>query len=188
MYPSYNLFNMIPKQATTEAKEELISLINDDKDTINLSNGKKVKIGWIKPDTQDKIDTIITQYDAIKNKLSAKEDNLTEKELQACNKQTRMFYSKITSAILLNNFFLLRFFWWIKWRYMYYFSNMNAEDHLIIISEAKKKAQQQEYYLAMALAMDMTTMWTTMTKKEAEAYRQELELVREHQSLKNSQH
>ena len=117
-----------------------------------------------------------------------KEDNLTEKELQACNKQTRMFYSKITSAILLNNFFLLRFFWWIKWRYMYYFSNMNAEDHLIIISEAKKKAQQQEYYLAMALAMDMTTMWTTMTKKEAEAYRQELELVREHQSLKNSQH
>jgi predicted S18 family serine protease len=70
---------------------------------------------------------------------------------------------------------------------IYYFSNYNGEDYLKIITEAKKKATEQEYSLAMVLLMDMTTTWTTMTKKEAEEYRHELELAREAQSLRSSQ-
>jgi hypothetical protein len=70
---------------------------------------------------------------------------------------------------------------------IYYFGKYNGEDYLKIITEAKKKATEQEYYMGMAFLMDMTTTWTTMTKKEAEEYRQELELAREAQSLRNSQ-
>lgn len=172
------------RESTSEARQEQMELINGTKTELILSTGKKVKIGWTLPDTQDKIDTIIVDYESFKKSIKDKED---DKSLNKANSETRKFYSKVVAAILINNFFGIKLFWWLKWRMIHHFWGLSGQDYLSIIAECKKKAQEGEYQLAMALAMDMTTLWTTMTKKEAEEYRQELELVREHQSLKSSQ-
>lgn len=177
-----------PKQADQKTKEQLAELLGNKPTKITLDNGKVIKIGWMRPDTQDKLNDLITDYEAVKKKYELKEGKeVDEKVLNKCNRLTRRFYAKSLAAILLNNYFGLRLLWWAKWRWLYYFADINANDYLKIIIESKKKAQPQEYYMAMALLMDMTTMTTTMTKKEAEEYRQELELAREHQSLKSSQ-
>lgn len=177
-----------PKQPSLETRSELAEMMANDTDEITLSTGRKLKIGWIKPFVQDKIDCIITAYEKAKKKLGVKDDNVPEDVMNKANKITRQFCAQAVAAILLNkHYFLLKLFWTIKWRWMYYFGKEDMSDYLLIITQAKKKAQPQESYWAMVSLMDMTTMWTTMSKKEAEAYRQELELVREHQSLKSSQ-
>lgn len=172
------------KEAKLESKEELMELINSEKTELLMSNGKKVKVGYITGHTQDIIDTLIVKYERYKKKLNKENDE----EISRGNEYTRKFYAKCAAAILINSYFGNKLFWWLKWRKMYYFDNFNGEDYLKIITEAKKKATEQEFSLAMVFLMDMTTTWTTMTKKEAEEYRHELELAREAQSLRNSQH
>lgn len=181
-HPFYSIHKSM-KEATLDTQKELSDLINGKKTKITLSNGKSVSIGYIKGCTQDKIDSIIVDYEVYKKSLTD-----SPKDINLGNQSTRMFYSKCAAAILLNSYFGIKLLWWLKWRWMYYFSTFNGEDYLKITTEAKKKATEQEYSLAMVFLMDMTTMWTTMTKKEAEEYRRELELAREAQSLKNSQH
>jgi hypothetical protein len=168
------------KEATLEAKDELVDLITNQSTSIKLSNGKTVKVGYINGYTQDVLDLLIVKYEKFKKTLS-------QDDMSKGNTYTRKFYAKCVAAILINSYFGNKLFWWLKWRVIYYFSNYNGEDYLKIITEAKKKATEQEYYMGMAFLMDMTTTWTTMTKKEAEEYRHELELAREAQSLRNSQ-
>ena len=50
-----------PKQATTEVKKELTDIINDNQTKIVLDNGKIVKLGWLRPDTQDKLNDLIIE-------------------------------------------------------------------------------------------------------------------------------
>ena len=184
---------MIQKEATLKDKEELVDLISQEKTPVKLHNGKTVKVGYIKGDTQDKIDYLIVKYESFKKTLpkespeDGKEVEYTDDSLYNGNKYTRRFYAKCAAAILINNYFGMRLYWWLKWRLIYYFSGWSGLDYLNIITEAKKKATEQEYSLAMVFLMDMTTTWTMMTKKEAEEYRHELELAREAQSLRNSQ-
>lgn len=184
---------MIQKEATLQDKEELTGLVNNEQTAVTLHNGKTVKIGYIKGITQDKLDGLIVEYDSFKKSLKpisqeeGKEPVYSDKDINRGNKYTRQFYAKCVAAILINSYWGLKFFWWLKWRLMYNFSDLNGQDYLSIIMESKKKAQEQEYSLAMVFLMDMTTTWTTMTKKEAEEYRQELELAREAQSLRSSQ-
>lgn len=170
------------KEATLEAKQELTDLLHQQKTEITLSNGKTVNIGYITGYTQDLIDLLIVKYEKYKKTLTESADDVSKG-----NSYTRKFYAKCAAAILLNSYFGNKLLWWLKWRCIYYFGNYNGEDYLKIITEAKKKATEQEYSLAMVFLMDMTTTWTTMTKKEAEEYRHELELAREAQSLRNSQ-
>lgn len=170
------------KEANLETKQEFVDLLSNKKSTIKLSNGKSIKVGYIKGCTQDLLDVLIINYESQKKKLEG-----SDKDIAKGNMITRKFYAKCAAAILINSFFGHKLLWWLKWRMIYYFGDYNGEDYLKIITEAKKKATEQEYYMAMAFMMDMTTTWTTMTKKEAEEYRQELELAREAQSLRNSQ-
>lgn len=160
-----------PKQADIEAQKTLMDVINDKKNTITLSSGKHIRIGWIRPDTQDKIDSLFVEYEKMKKSINKDDPN----EIMKGNTETRRFYAKTVAAILINNFIGLKLFWWIKWRIIYHFWELNGTDYQNIILEAKKKATEQQYFLAMALLMTMTDTWTMMTKKEAEAYRQELE-------------
>lgn len=170
------------KEATLEAKDELVDLMSNNQTSIKLSNGKSVKVGYITGYTQDILDLLIVKYEKYKKKISSSGDDISKG-----NTYTRKFYAKCVAAILINSYFGNKLFWWLKWRMIYYFGKYNGEDYLKIITEAKKKATEQEYYMGMAFLMDMTTTWTTMTKKEAEEYRHELELAREAQSLRNSQ-
>lgn len=170
------------KEATLDAKSELVDLMSNQSTSIKLSNGKSVKVGYITGYTQDILDLLIVKYEKYKKKISSSDDDISKG-----NTYTRKFYAKCVAAILINSYFGNKLFWWLKWRMIYYFGKYNGEDYLKIITEAKKKATEQEYYMGMAFLMDMTTTWTTMTKKEAEEYRHELELAREAQSLRNSQ-
>lgn len=163
-----------PKQATLDAQKELTDITSDKKETLVLSSGRKVKVGWMRPDTQDKIDELTVQYELYKKTID-KNDPL---QVHKGNTETRKFYAKTTAALLINNYFGLKLRWWLKWRIMYHFWHMSGEDYLLIIGEAKKKATEQEFYLAMALLMTMPQIWTAMTEKEAEAFRQDLELAR----------
>ena len=173
---------MVQKEAELKDKEELTGLIANEISTVNLQNGKSVEIGYLKGITQDKIDRLIVEYESFKKTLKETDDDMTKG-----NTRTRQFYAMCVAAILINSYWGLKFIWWFKWRWIYYFSGWTGQDYLSIIMEAKKKAQEQEYSLAMVFLMDMTTTWTTMTKKEAEEYRHELQLAREAQSLRSSQ-
>ena len=180
------------KEATLRDKQELMDLVSNRVSEVKLSTGKTVKVGYIVGYTQDVLDDLIVRYETFKKSLKnltpdKKEPTYSEKDINRGNKETRRFYAKCVAAILLNHPFKIMLLHWIKWRWLYYFGNWNGQDYPNVILEAKKKATEGEYQLAMALLMDMTTTWTTMTKKEAEEYRHELELVKEAQSLKNSQ-
>lgn len=158
-----------PKQATHEAQEALQDLTNNAKTEILLSTGRKVRVGWLCADAQDKIDDIIVHHDTV-----AKQVEKEEISVNKGNKQTRKFYSKMAAAILLNSYFRLKFFFGIKWRIIHHFWHLNGEDYLKIIAEGKKKAAEQPFYLAMAYSTTMSDIWTTMTKKEAEVFRREV--------------
>ena len=180
---------MVQKEAELKDKEELVDLLSREKTPVQLHNGKVVKVGFLMPDAQDKIDYLIVKYEAFKKRLERKKggEELTDEAELEGNRYTRRFYAQCAAAILLNSYWSLTLFWWLKWRYLYHFGGWNGADYLAVITEAKKKATEGEYQLAMVFLMDMTTTWTTMTKKEAEEYRQELQLAREAQSLRSSQ-
>lgn len=163
------------KEASQEAQQEQISLKEREATYVELSNGKKVRVGWTWQFALDKFDAIMTDYE--KQKQAGKADNET----------TRKMYAKCVSALLSRTYFGMKLFWWLRWRWNYYFGKWSGSDYLNVIVEAKKKLQEQEYYTAMEFMMAMTTTWTIMTKREAEEYHRGLELVRKAQSLKNSQ-
>lgn len=158
-----------PKQADLESRKAQQAIINNEDTVIELSNGKKVKIGWLVPPTSDKIDDIIIEHDDIAKTVESGSINVS-----VANKKTRQYFAKITAAILLNDKVKIALFWWIKWRIIYYRWKITGEDHLRIIQEAKKKGQEQEYLVAMAFSMTMADTWTMMTKKEAEVFLREL--------------
>lgn len=166
-----------PKKADLKAQQALESVIHDEKSEVVLSSGKKLHIGWLRPDTQDKIDQLYVQYEQAKKNVNQDDPVSVAKG----NTETRKFYAKTAAAFILNNYIGLKLRWWLKWRVIYHFWRLNGEDYLKIVSEAKKKAMEQPYYLAMAFLMTMPEVWTKMTKKEAEAYRQELESAKERQ-------
>lgn len=158
-----------PKQSDHEAQQVQQSMINNEPTILTLSNGKKVKIGWLMPVTNDKIDSIIVEHDE-----TAKLINDGKISKAVANKKTRQHFAKITAAILLNDQIKLALFWWIKWRIIYYRWRITGEDHKNIIAEAKKKSQESQYLVAMAYSMTMADIWTMMTKKEAEVFLREL--------------
>jgi len=164
------------KQATHDAQKEMQSLIDGIKTDLVLSTGRKIKIGYICADAQDKIDTIVVHHDDI-----AKRVEKGDIQLQIGNKYTRQFYAKIAAAVLLNNYFGIKLLWWLKWRIIHHFWHLNGDDYLKIMVESKKKATESQYCVAMAYSMTMSDIWKMMTKKEAEAFHRELNSVKEPQ-------
>lgn len=184
------------KQASREARQEHANLTANKPSLITLNSGKQVNVGYIIGETQDKLDSIILDYENQKQFLKPINPEEVEKGgkprydlkiLNRLNKVTRQFYAQMIAAILINSYWGLKLRWNYTWRKFYRQGTFTGEDYLAIAHEAKKKAQEQYYSMAMVFLMDMTTTWTTMTKKEAEEYHQELELEREAQLLKNSQ-
>ena len=57
------------KQATHDAQKEMQSLIDGIKTDLVLSTGRKIKIGYICADAQDKIDTIVVHHDDIAKRV-----------------------------------------------------------------------------------------------------------------------
>lgn len=172
---------MSVKQADLATQKEHQSLASHRLTPVALSTGKVCKVPYTLPCAQDKVNSLIVEYEGLK-----KDENSDELTL---NNYTRRFYAKCVAALVTRNplKILLGWPWAIHWRWLYYFSGWNGEDYANVIMEAKKKAQEEQYSVAMVLLMDMMTTTTMMGKKEAEEYRRELESVRKARSLKNSQ-
>lgn len=164
-------------KASTQSQEELQNIINDKCSVITLFSGRKVKIGYLRPDAQDKIDDIIVEHDKVAEEV--KSGKLAQLE---GNRRTREMYAKVLAAVVLNSHLKIKLLWWMKWRIIHHFWDINGEDYIKVIAEAKKKATEQQYYMAMALLMTMNDTVKMMTTKEAEAFRQELNSAREHLS------
>lgn len=160
-----------PKQADIESQKALMDVINNKQCVVTLTNGKKVKVGYLTFDTQDKIDSLFVDYELKKNSID--KDNPVF--LKEARKNTRKFYAKTIAATIINNYVGLRLFWWIKWRIIYHLWNINGEDFQNIVLEAKKKVAEPQYFLGMALLTSIIDTWTILTTKEAEAFRRELE-------------
>jgi len=165
-----------PKQADHESQELLQSILENKDTVIMLSSGRKVKIGWLMPDTQDKLDDLIVEHDEIAKQIESGAMPINEGR-----KKTREFYAKCAAAILLNSHWSLRLFWGIKWRIIHHYWHISGTDYARIDAEAKKKAAEQSYLTAMAYLMTMSDVWTTMTKKEAEVFLRELKSESEQQ-------
>lgn len=163
-------------KTTHEAQKELQDIIDNKQTELVLSTGRKIRIGWLCADAQDKIDSVVVHHDDV-----AKSVESGDVSIQDGNKCTRQFYAKIAAAILLNNYFGLKLFWWLKWRIIHHFWHLNGEDYMKIIVEGKKKATESQYCVAMAYSMTMSDIWKMLTKKEAEAFHRELNSVREQQ-------
>lgn len=160
-----------PKQADNEAQKALTDVINNKKDVITLSNGKKVKVGYLTFDTQDKLDTLFVDYEQKKKAIDKENPTLLKK----ARRMTRKFYAQTVAATLINNFIGLRLFYWLKWRIIYHFWDINGADFQNIVLETKKKVAEPQYFLGMALLTSIIDTWTILTTKEAEAFRRELE-------------
>ncbi len=89
-----------PKQADIESQKALVDVINNNKKIITLTNGKKVKIGYLTFDTQDKIDSLFVDYE-LKKKSIDKDDPL---QLKKARKATRKFYAQTIAAAIINNY------------------------------------------------------------------------------------
>lgn len=163
-------------QVAHEAQKELQDILDNKRTELVLSTGRKVNISWLCADAQDKIDSVIVHHDDV-----AKSIERGDVPIQNGNRYTRQFYAKIAAAILLNNYFCIKLFWWLKWRIIHHFWHLNGEDYMKIIVEGKKKAMESQYCVAMAYSMTMSDIWKMLTKKEAEAFRQELNSAREQQ-------
>lgn len=166
-----------PKQATLEVQEMMQEMLGEKETELVLSSGRKVKIGWILSDTQDKLDDLIVEHDKIVKAVESDKISITK-----ANSETRKHYSKAAAAILINNYFGLKLFWWAKWRIIHHLWKMSGKDFESIMAVAKKKAAEQPYLMGMAYLMSMADIWTMMTKQEAEAFRQGLKSASEHQS------
>ena len=167
------------KQASLETQLDNVALNSKEPSYVELHTGKKVRIDYLYPDTQDKINYLNLQYEKFKKEHDEDDPDYT--------KRTRQHFAQFAAAVMINNYFGLKLWWWAKWRLLYHFGKLNGDDCFKISVEAKKKAQEQQYYMAMALMMGMTTTWTMMTSKEAEEYHHELSLAKEAQSLKSTQ-
>ena len=165
-----------PKQADLAAQEALVEVTSAKKTVVTLSNGKEVKVGFLLPDTQDKLDELLVEHNKIAN--GVKDGKIS---VYHGNKKTRQMYAKAVAAILINNHWGLKLWWWAKWRIIYHYWNIDGEDFVSIIGEAKKKVAEQQFYLGMALMTSMGDIWTIMTRKEAEAFRRELSSGKEQQ-------
>lgn len=168
------------KQPKEEIQKELLDINDDRKSTVAIDGRKPVKIGWIKPYSNEKITRAMFLY--------AEEAKGLEEDVDALRSMSERSSTlhKIAAYALLNNFFKINLFYWIKWRWMYYVQEWTFDQLLPIIQEAKKKVPSGEYVWGITLAATMMETTMMMTSKEAERYRQELLQVEEQLLAKNS--
>lgn len=130
--------------------QELIDSVFSEEPTEYMFRGKKHKIGWVKKG-------IIRKF----SHVCVKEKDLGKRNAKLC------------ALIIINNIWKIRLYYWILWRYYYYIVDLDDVEILRVLDIAKKKIQSNASLLVTILATAMTDLMMTMTKKEAQATRQE---------------
>lgn len=143
-------------QPTIENQQELLSINENGKTEVVIpGTPDRVKIGWMKPYTLERVSRIIL-------KKEGRIDDYDPKIL-----------SQLASLYILNGIKIL-FFHRIYWRYLYYVKGYRYDQLLPIIETAKKKVPAEAYIKATILASGMKITPMSLTKEEAESIQAEL--------------
>ena len=152
------------RQPSIQDEQELLSIQNNEKEELQIPRTtKKVKIGWMKGYTLEKLSKLEL------NEGIKESDSDTNTVIEKRSK----FLAKAASLCLLNGIRIL-FFHWIYWRYLYYIKGYAFDQLEPIIIHAKKKVPAAAWYISSALVSRMKITNMTMTQKEAERFRAEL--------------
>lgn len=149
------------KQPSIEEQRELNNVLEDSIDYITIGK-KKIALKWIKRYTLRKISDVILNC---KN-----EDEVT---------------SKCAALLILNDWWKIKIFYKFLWKKI--FRTYSDEDLARITLICKKKvASQAQTHLALTIYLtEMKDTIMTMTRAEAERFRQELISVQDSQTEKN---
>ena len=152
-------------QITRQDEELLLSIDLNKKDEITIpGTNKKVKIGWIKPYTMERI-SMLHLSSGIEN-----ESGIEEKERI---KKLSKYASKLTALYLLNGLKIV-FFYPFYWRWLYYIKGYNYSQLESIIEEGKKKIPSVGLLAITAYAKESKITNMTLTEEELRRPRQEL--------------
>lgn len=153
------------KRPTKKDEETLLSLDSDKKDEITIpGTNAKVKIGWIKPYTVERI-SLLHLSSGIGD-----ESGLQDKERI---KKLSKYASKLTALYLLNGLKII-FFYPFYWRWLYYVKGYDYNQLEGIIQEGKKKIPYMSLLAITAYARESKITNMMMTEEELNRSRQEL--------------
>ena len=155
----------IIKDATLEDEKLQMSVRKNWADDV-VVRGKTFKVRWMHPSTTEWITS-----------LMLKDGN------------DRKVICQASALIILNGFWKSHLFYWFLWRLYYYIRQYNAEELTPIIEMAQKKTAQEgavAYLNATMLLIALKDTTKQMTKAEAERTLQELRLVKDGKSPKNT--
>ena len=159
------------KNVSKEAQLELESIDKNRKTEVLVPRtNKKYKIGWLRPDTTDRISRMILNNE-ISDELAVAPE--PKKMAEFMSKKIPVA-AKLASVVILNNFWKNTFYGWLHWRWLYYVKQYDFDQLSAIVIAGKKKMDAGGYYVIMALSASMMDTMRTMTKKEASEYLAEL--------------
>ena len=143
-------------QPNIKDQERLLSVNSNELTVVSIPDSKnKVKVGWIKPYTLERVTKLI-----LKN----------ESEEEECDPK---LMAKLSSLFVLNGVSIF-FMHSLYWRYLYYIKGYRFDQLLPVVETAKKKVPINAYVKAIILASGIKTTSMSMTKEEIESIRAEL--------------
>lgn len=137
---------------TIEDEQLLDSVMEDAKDEVSIKGtNKKYQIGWLKKGTMRKMTSVSLE--------EGKDDMLS---------------AKVAALVILNNYWKIKFFYPILWRWFFYIKEYTDDQLSEIIAVGKKKVPYIQFLTNTILVTGMRDTIMTMTKEEAERFRQGL--------------
>ena len=135
------------EQPSVDLQEMLDSVIGDTPTEV-VFRGKKHSVGWLRKGTMRRC-----------THIKIKEKNEWKRNVKIC------------VCILLNNIWKIRAFYWLYWRWLYYVRDVDVVEILSVLDKSKKKIPSNAFSLTTILAIGMTDLAMTMTKREVKATR-----------------
>ena len=143
------------EQPTLDVQAELDKLLSAEGELVEM-NGRKVRIGWLKNDTERKFTHVMLREGADPRKRVVQAYSVIRLDVR----------SGLLTALLQG------FVWWLYWRWLWYVRRDRCSQfQLAVIGAAKKKVQQQSEALALSTILLISTMDTMMTMARHEVGR-----------------
>jgi hypothetical protein len=140
------------ERPSLEDETLLNDIMDDSVDEVSIKGcKKKYKIGWLKKGAIRKYTSVL---------MKDKDDDTL-----SC---------KCAAIIILNGYWKIKFLYWMLWRWFFYIRQYSDEQLVPIIATGKKKVPSMQFLISTILMTEMRDTMMTMTKEEAERFRQGL--------------
>lgn len=155
-----------------EAQIELDNIDKNIKTDVKIPRSKlSYKIGYLKPDTSNRISRAVLINEAPSDLFNDDENsNPNPRRVVGFMASKTKITAKMAAYIILNDFWKNSLFHFIYWRWLYYFRQLDFGQLAPVVIEGKKKMGAEGYYLIMASSVMMMDTMRTMTKAEAKEY------------------